>query len=174
MPRGTWPRHRAPRRDAGPQRHQNTNNRLELYSAETGLSELKRLYKPMDIRVLHVLWTIVSQYSLTGVASTDGFHVIDLLPSFAVTFVFSRYSRVSLVIDRNVRSTKHQASSVSLVIVAEAIEGSAIADTAKFWRVFAPCLAGGAPYHPGPLVSPVVALLGYEQHDPGVGQGTWL
>ena len=81
---------------------------------------------------------------------------------------------MSLVIDRNVRSTKHKASAVSLVVVVEVTEGSSAIDIAKFGRVLAPYLVRGTPYCPGLLVSPVAALLGYEQHDPRVGQGTRL
>jgi len=106
----------------------------------------------------------------------DGFHVIGLLPSFVVTcdLVFSRYSRVSLVIYRNVCSTKHEASTVSLVAVVEAVEGGSVTDVAKFGRVLAPCPVRGAPYRPGLLVSPGIALPGHEQHNPRDGQGTWL
>ena len=44
----------------------------------------------------------------------------------------------------------------------------------QFGRVLAPYLVGGSPDHPGLLVSPVAPLLGYEQHNPRVGEGTRL
>lgn len=81
---------------------------------------------------------------------------------------------MSLVIDHNVCSTRRETSTVSLVVVVEVAEGSSVTDIAKFGRVLAPRPVRGAPYRSGLLVSPGVALLGYEQHDPRVSQGTWL
>lgn len=52
----------------------------------------------------------------------DGCHVIGLLPSFHLSLsscFFSRFSRVSLVIDRNVRSTQLETPAVSFVLVME-------------------------------------------------------
>lgn len=107
--------------------------------------------------------------------SADGFHVIGFCFHLSIRchrrFVFFRFSRVSLVIDRNVCPTHHKTSAVSVVVAIVLLNYSIDTYVIQFGRVFASHIVRGTPYRPGLLVSPVAPILGNEQYDPCISQG---